>query len=73
MKKGGGVSIRTSRTSRRFMNIHYGKHGIEMSLNAVLSIHECHEGDLDIFHHFERTDPRWWCVDSYESSIHEYS
>ena len=28
------------------------------------------------FHHFERTEPRWWCVDSYESyksSIQEYS
>ena len=27
------------------------------------------------FHHFGRTEPRWWCVnsyDSYKSSIHEY-
>ena len=26
----GGVSIRTSRTSRRFMNIHHGNHGNDM-------------------------------------------
>ena len=26
----GGVSIRTSHTSRRFMNIHHGNHGNDM-------------------------------------------
>ena len=31
------------------MNIHYGNHGNETSRKAVLSIHECHQGDLDIF------------------------
>ena len=33
-------------------------------------------GTKIFFNHFERTDPWWWCVDSYESyesSIHEYS
>ena len=39
----GGVSISTSRTSRRFMNIHYGNHGNEMSRKAVLSIFDCHD------------------------------
>ena len=38
----GGVSIRASRSSRRFTNIHYGNHGNEASRMAVLSIHECH-------------------------------
>ena len=31
---------------------------------------------LIFFHHFERTDPRWWCINLYKwfkSSIHEYS
>ena len=31
---------------------------------------------LIFFHHFGRTEPRWWCVnsyDSYKSSINEYS
>ena len=31
---------------------------------------------LIFFHRFGRTEPRWWCVisyDSYKSSIHEYS
>ena len=33
----------TSRTSRRFMNIHYGNHGNEMSRKAVLFIFDCHD------------------------------
>ena len=51
------------------MNIYYGHHG-----KAVLSIHECHQGDF--FLPLERTDPWLWSVDSYksyDSSIHEYS